>query len=169
MILKSTSEFTRPANTTAYAANQAVTNSTTVGAAMQFHNSSFLCDRVKLTRVLLRKSTNVVTNATFSLVLFSANPGVENDGVALAGLTFANRANYVGTVAIPTLAVLLNADHALQEVSTSLPISIGTGVATPASALKDLYGVLVATAAYTPGSAGIFSTVLYFEPMPARL
>lgn len=150
-------QFTRPANTTAYAAGDLVANSVTAGNVVPLSwtipgNMSF-----EIAGILLRKSTTTVTNAQFSCNLFKTIPTFQTSGdndpltTVLIGM-----ANWVGVFSGTMLSA--GSDGAaveLKPVSTALtPYSPNmlTG--------RILYGVLEARAAYAPGDSEAFNAAL---------
>lgn len=144
MVILTSAEFARPTDTNAYAIGDIISNDVAAGAAMSF---SVPPSGGNIVRVSILKSTNAV-NLTQSLALFRSDPGVVNDNAAFA-LTYANRATYIGTLAMATPVVVGSIAHA--ELVLSQPFPVPTGA---------LYGVLIATAAVAAGSAETFSVRL---------
>ncbi len=169
--------FTRPADTTAYAAGDIVANSTTGASvvplrfpALRTANGSGV-----ITGGRIIKSDDDLVNASFRLWVFSAQPfasaGYPADNAALT-LTYAAMQNFVGmidftsfidagsanvAVANPTRNMMpFNASRS-QRMPTSDTITAG-GVTYDGTQL--LYGVLEARAAYTPGNAEQFTVWL---------
>jgi hypothetical protein len=156
-IRKVSATFTRPADTNAYAAGDIVSNNTSGGAAIRFSGAGFPSAPVRILRATLWKSTNVVTSANFSLVLYNQDPGVQNDNAAYAE-TFANRSK---VVAIIPFTIMLAYGSNVAQVDF-LPPS-GEMDAVLGDGQSSLWGVLVATAAYTPGSADQFAVELIIQ------
>lgn len=169
--------FTRPSDTTAYAAGDIVANSTTGASvvplrfpALRTANGSGV-----ITGGRVIKSDDDLTNASFRLWIFSRQPfaaaGYPADNAALT-LTYAAMQSFVGmidfttfidagsanvAVANPTRNLLpFNCSRA-QRMPTSDTITVG-GVTYDGTQL--LYGVLEARAAYTPASAEQFTVWL---------
>ena len=136
-------EFTRPADTNAYAIGDVISNDTSAGVAMPLSSGGG-----SMVRVSILKSTNAV-NLTQSLALFRTDPGTVNDNAAFA-LTYANRATWIATLAMATPVVVGSVSHAELVLSQPLPLPAGT-----------LYGVLIATAAVAAGNAEQFSVRLH--------
>lgn len=87
-IVKKTATFTRPNDTTAYAAGDLVANSTTAGsvAPMTIVFSEAAGNGLWLRTATLRKSQATIANANFRLWCMNASPTVTNgDNGALAG------------------------------------------------------------------------------------
>lgn len=138
--------MTRPADTTAYAANDLVANSTTAGSVVPLVFNS-VTGFGAMVRARIEKSDKSTTNAAFDLYLFGASPVVTNgDNGAFA---IANLADYLGKVSV-TVG---------QAGSTSG--ASGNADASAIAAGGTIYGLLVATAAYTPASAETFLVTLY--------
>ena len=143
------SSFTRPGDTTAYAAGDLVANSTTAGSVSPM---SWQCQGPYrswlIQRVSLRKSTTTTTNASFRLHLFSASPTVTNgDNGALAGnWSDSVVQTYIGTVSLTATDggfVGMVPEDGYQPITDSI-----------------VYGLLSATAAYAPGNAEVFKVTL---------
>lgn len=153
--------FTRPADTTAYAAGDLVANSTSSGSVvpLSFTNAVRSAgDCVRIERVRIEKSGTSLTNASFRLHLFEASPtptvgdnGVFNNAGVLASN---NVLNYVG--AFPVTMTNSGSDGA---TGFGVPAT-GAGVTCSPTSGTTLYGFLEATAAYTPANAEVFYVVI---------
>lgn len=146
--------FTRPADTTAYASGDLVANSTTAGSVtvMTFtigRGSSGAAASGMIRRARLRKTGTSTTNASFRLHLYRSAPTPSN-GDNGAWLTN-NAADYVG-------AIDITADKAFTDGA------IGNGTPNTGSEInfthQTYYGLLEARAAYTPASAEVFTIEL---------
>lgn len=143
--------FTRPADTTAYASGDLVANSVTAGSVTPM---SFTMSRVTgvggmLRRVRVRKSGTSVANATFRVHIYTASPTMTNGD---NGAWSSNQvANYVGSV-----------DVTLDKVFTDGSSGYGAPlIGNEINFTADTcYIVLEARAAYTPGSAEVFTVDL---------
>lgn len=150
--------FTRPADTTAYASGDLVANSTTAGS-VALMSWSFGGDGVWLRRLLVTKSDPDIVSASFRLWL-------HND----SAVTFSNGDNGALSIASSTLPIANVA--AGQPIDFSFDYSLtGSGdvaVATWDPGLVYLppttYGFVEARAAYTPGSAEVFTFYLRGDP-----
>lgn len=141
-----TASITRPSDTTAYASGDLIANSTTAGSvtALQFGTPAFS----QIVRATLTKTNTTNTNATFLLHLFSAAPTVTNgDNGAIAIAT--NNGTYLGSVAIDS------------SVGTGLGGSVAFTQGIPV--FGNTFGLLSATAAYTPASAEVLTVRLFIE------
>ena len=141
--------FTRPADTTAYAAGDVVNGSgattpVTVADAARRNGGSGVIEFVGL------ETNNVtVTNGTFRVHFFNASHTTAADNAAFASL-HANRAAYVGYADLPILvADSASAAAAQTEADVNIPFQC-------ASSSDDLFAVVVATGAYTPASGQVF-------------
>ena len=163
MIITPSATFTRPADTTAYAAGDLVANSTTAAAVipLEFDITKIIRRSGVIGYVRLYKSTATVTLATFTLHLFAQAPVVTaGDNAALA---VATAQHFLGSVAcdLSTGAFVATAD-----VRARFAVLSGTAPALIAFdnsdklVKKSLYGLLVATAGYTPASAEQFIVAL---------
>lgn len=146
--------FTRPADTTAYAAGDLVANSTTAGSVAPM---SFTIGRLSsgsgstgmIRRARLRKTGTATSGAAFRLHFYRASPTPSNgdNGVWLTN----QAANYVG-------ALDITCDKAFTDGAS------GNGVPNTGSEInftsQTYYGLLEARAAYTPGNAEQFTLEL---------
>jgi len=146
--------FTRPADTTAYASNDLVANSTTAGSVTPLvfdapdgtSWSQFVAARIEM-------SDKTTTNAAFDLHLFEISPTVANGDNGAFSIAAAGAAvGWLGKVSV-TVNGLAGA--------TTGKTGIAAATAIPGSAKARIYGLLVATAAYTPASAEVFTVTLY--------
>ncbi len=144
-----TTSFTRPADTTAYAAN-----STTAASIVPM---SFTVARVAagggmIRRCRLRKSGTGITNALFRLHLYKASP-VPTNGDNGAWLTD-QAANYVGAMDITFDRVFSDgaAGNGVPLSGSELNFKLASG--------QIVYGILEARGVYTPASAEVFTVTL---------
>ena len=147
--------FTRPANTTAYANGDLVANNTTAGSvvALAFGVAGAGGQGGKVTRVIIAKSTTNLTNASFNLHLYAKAPTVTNgDNGAIAANGYAS--NYLGVAAVTVDKA--QADGALGYADVTIPFQCEPGVV-------EIYGLLEATAAYTPGNAETIKVAIAVE------
>ncbi len=152
--------FTRPADTTAYAAGDLVANSTTAGSVTPLAFTSAVrgnADGVRIERCRLRKSTTSLTNATFRVHLFESSSTLsvgDNGAFNASGVLSVNNAMaYVGSFAI-TMANS-GSDGA---IGFGVPL-VGNGMTLQPSATT-IYGLIEVTGAYTPGNAEVFTVNL---------
>ena len=157
-------ELTRPADTTAYAANDLVGAQTDAGTAnvIEFSGAAGPDDMaLRIERVRLAKSTNVTTNAQFRLHFFEARPtlGVGDNGAlgALTALVVDSMRYYAGYVDV-TINRAGN-DAADGSVGVNVPV-VGTGLTLRPESGTSIFCVIQALAAYTPGSAEKFWPVV---------
>ncbi len=153
--------FTRPANTTQYTAGDLVANDATAGnvtpitfsLAAAAGRTSFLALGASL-----RKSSNVVTVATFALHLFDRTKTVV--GGDNADFEVATIDGYLGSIAMDAATGatvgIATADNLFEYYSlgaSPLPIIAGANI----------YGFLAAVGAYTPTSAEVFTLRLALQ------
>lgn len=149
-IVSSTATMTRPADTTAYAIGDLVANSTTAGSVTPF---TFAVSRVTngLVSIIggkIEKSTTSVTSAFFRLHLYQTSPTVTN-GDNAAWLSI--KAGYLG-------ALDITVDRAFSDGASGIgvPVIGSEIIAVPASGTVNIFGLLEARGAYTPGNAETF-------------
>lgn len=153
--------FTRPADTTAYASGDLVANSTTAGSvvALSWTASRVAAGSFMIRRARLKKSTTTTSLAAFRLHLYAADPALST-GILNGdnGAWSTNHSSYLGSIdldisgsggrAFRDSAGVLGAPQAGAEVS----VKLGSG--------STIYGLLEARAAYAPGNAEVFTVEL---------
>lgn len=150
--------FTRPADTTSYAAGDLIANSTTAGsvAPMSFTAARVAAGSFLVNRIRLRKSTTTLTSATFRVYLFNTAPTVANGDNG--ALSIAGSANCIGWADI-TFA-------ARGDSATTSPFSdgaFGFGDLTSLVALasgQTVWALIESRAAYAPGNGETFAVTL---------
>lgn len=157
---RSVASFTRPSNTTAYAAGDVV--STTAGAIMTFADVAKDASGAIQSAMLL-SSANVSTKLDAELWLFSVAPAAVADNAVIA-FTDAELAYLVDVISFPTSEwkvgiATSGADGNAVNVQRGLGIPVYTRVQNVP--VNDLYGVLVARNAYVPVSAEVFTVTLF--------
>lgn len=152
--------FTRPANTTAYAAGKLVANSTTAGSVtpLAFTSATRAAgDAIRIERVRILTSSNSLTTASFIVHFFEASPTVSvGDGTAFDSsgtLSTTGSANYVGPV--PVTLTMAGSDGA-NGVGTP---AVGTGITLQPSTTT-FYALIEANSAYTPTSGETITVVV---------
>ena len=143
------SEFTRPGDTAAYQIGDVV--GTNPGTLLSFsvpRTPGFICS------VRVTKSTVTTASSSVRLYLFSAAPAAIADNSPFT-LLYADRASLIGFVDLLFVTEGVGSDSAVAETeSLRLPFDLAGG---------NIYGVLVAEAAYAPGNAEKFYAVLTVE------
>jgi hypothetical protein len=150
--------FTRPADTTAYASGDLVANSTTAASVVPMN---FTVARINdatgmIRRVRVKKSTTTTTNASFRVHLYqndpSASTGISNGD---NGAWLTKEAGYLGSCDVTI-------DKAFSDAAEGVGVpNNGTEVNfKPTSGAQTVYALLEARAAYTPGNAEVFTVTL---------
>lgn len=157
----SSASFTRPANTTAYAAGALVANSTTAGSVipLAFLNVVRTAgDCVRIERARITKNGTSLTNASFKLHLFETLPvATVGDGGAFNAsgvLATSGVLNYPGS-----FSTTLNISGTDGATGNAVPLT-GNAITVSPTLGTTLYGLLEVTAAYTPVSGEVFTVVL---------
>lgn len=156
--------FTRPSNTTAYAAGDVVGPVTTDAVETLSGVGRTNGGTGRIVAAILETNLATVTNGTFRVHLFNTSFTPEADNAAFASL-HANRAYYQGyfdfnilvadsASAAAAVAQLRNAT----DIDNGIPLDFEC-----ASGDSALYAVIVALAAYTPASAQVFRLSLVVE------
>jgi len=156
--------FTRPADTTAYAQYDRVADSTSAATVLEFTNVARATgEAVRVERIRLRKTGTSLTNAQFRVHLFRTLPTVSaNDNAAFSTggsvLAVADIAGYVGTIDIT-----MDKSGTVGARGVGVPTA-GTGITCEAAGTSghetSLWCVIEALAAYTPISGEVFTVTL---------
>lgn len=154
--------FTRPSDTTAYAAGDAVTDSTSAPTIMTFD----ACARANagsgvITHAVFQDSANQSTKGSFELWLFHTTVTPDNDNAVFTPTDAENR-TFVGVIPF-TLPYVGDATSGangnavyMGTVDRPLPFVCDSGD-------DNLYGLLVVRSAYTPVSAERFDVTLFID------
>lgn len=148
--------FTRPSDTTAYASGDLVANSTTAASVVAMSWSlGRTCDGF-IRSLALWSSDNDLTNASFRVHFYSANPVSAaptngDNGVYAVAVTGANSI-YLGSIDITFDRTINDAD----AWGGGVP---GVGAEINFAGIATLYALIEARAAYTPASAEVFTAV----------
>ena len=156
-----TASFTRPADTTNYAAGDAMgAGSAALDCIMEFANA--LPANAKSGKVVgarLAKDDTGVTNDSFRLLLFRRTPTEDPDENAAPTTSFikwADRASYVGMIDFQIADV--HSDAVFYEGQDFVP---GGGIPFHSDGSQNaLYGILTTLGAYNPASGEIFHVQL---------
>lgn len=152
-------EFTRPADTTAYTALDAV--GATAGSVLTFANVARQNSGYgKIVTLRLWKSNITVTNASFLIHFYNTAPAAIADNSPWTML-YADRDKYIGSLATGTMVTGGTGSGAyasLPATTTPLVLPFKT-----ASGSKSIFAVITAAAAYTPASAETFSLSITVE------
>lgn len=150
--------FTRPSDTTAYASGDLVANSTTAGSVVALSWST--AGRVAgnpafITRARLKTSSTVLTNASFRLHLYAADP------TASTGITNGDNGAWLTKIASYLGCIDIIVDKAFSDAAAGQGApSIGNMIAFVPGSGTTIYGLLEARAAYTPTSAEVLTVEL---------
>ncbi len=154
------STITRPANVTAYSANQTVCAATSVTLCVPgtVPISNVNGGRLLANRVTLLKSGSTTTNANFTIWFYSAPPAVtvpnQFDAVAYSGPRAADMPNYLGNAACTSpVATSDTSPQVWYECVLSNPNTAGTLDLQAASGVPNIYFLISATGAYTPATS----------------
>jgi hypothetical protein len=159
-----TTPLTRPANTTAYAANETVCTATsvTVCPPVTISIANVSAGQGLINRFSMLKSGSTTTNASFVWWLFSAAPGTATpnqfDATSYTGPRAADMPNYIGSATCSTGTV--TSDTTTQvwyECTLSNPNSSGILDFKALAGGTTINAILSVTAAYTPASGETFT------------
>jgi hypothetical protein len=144
--------FTRPNDTTAYASGDLVANSTTAGSVTPLA-FTLPSRRAKVYGVKITKSAAAVTNAKFKLHIYKSSPTPANGD---NGAWSTTSSGWVGSIDVDmSVNTFTDTNTASSTNSTTAPIVF--------TATGTVYGLLTATAAYTPAAQETISVSLLGE------
>lgn len=149
--------FARPADTTAYAAKDAVSNSTSAPTVLTFSNIARVNQGngyIVKARLMTDQSTNV---SRFRLHLFHTAPTAINDNAAHT-LLWANRANRIGHIDFDACQTEGSGSDAANSINRVERLFFQC-----ASGSRALYGLLETLDVFTPASAQNFYIELSAE------
>lgn len=146
--------FTRPANTTAYASGQIIANSTTAGSCSAISLAAARANDAagSVRRVYLKVNDTAWLNATVRVHLYRSSPTyAAGDGGTYTGNT--TESGYLGS-----LDVTLSRQFSDPYVSgLGVPNDGGEIVFLPASGTQNIHAVLEARSAPTPAASKVFT------------
>ena len=151
LVLAPAATWTRLANTTPYSIGQTMGPSAAAGScpALQFQVAKASDTQAEIYGFLCIKSTTNITNATFKLWLYSADPGIVNgDGGSFLPTTVVN---YIGSATVTQWNVGADgaAGIALPDNGALINAILASG--------RIVFGYQAAGDAYVPGSAETFT------------
>lgn len=159
--------FTRPADTTAYAAGDQVANNTVAGSVtpVTFAVPEFKGSGGIIRAAQLVKSTTTITNADFRLILLNAQLAAQFGDNAAATPTYAGIQTALGSIDFSNTGGLVQFSNGVLYNGSlrTQPAMPGLGIACLPTDV--LHGLLIATAAYAPGNAEQFQIRLVPEVM----
>lgn len=146
--------FSRPADTTAYAVGDLVANNTTAGsvAAMQLAVARVAAGGFMLRRCKLAKSGTTVTNAAFRVHFFTSAPTFTNGDNGV--LSTNGVANYLGA-----MDVTMDRTFTDGACGFGTPI-VGSDITAKLASGTNIFAVIEARGAYTPISGETFTLTL---------
>jgi len=156
--------FTRPSNTTAYAAGDVVGPVTTAAVQTLSSAGRFNGGSGRIVAATLETNNATVTNGTFRVHIFNASFTPESDNAAFAG-QHTNRAAYQGYFDFNILvADSASAEGAIAQLRPATDVDNGLPLEfVCASGNTALYAVIVALGAYTPASGQVFYLTVVAE------
>lgn len=140
-------ELTRPANTTAYAVNAVVSDSTTAPTVFTFTNAARInagSGYIVKAAIITDQKTNV---AQFRLHLFQTAPTAVNDGTLFPFL-YVNKAITIGYIDFPAMST-----EDATSSTAAFAYWFGQVQYICAAANRNIYGILVTKTGFTPANA----------------
>lgn len=157
-IISTSATITRPSDTTAYASGDLIANSTTAGSVTPLTFNVGYGNGFRLNRVKIKFNSTTPTNAKFRLHLYGSSPTVTNGD---NGAWLSTESDYLGAVDIDASLLTFSDSTAGYGLYINTALTEAPMLTTNANAI--FYGLLTATAAYTPTSAEIFTVSLIGE------
>lgn len=160
-------DFTRPADTTAYAAGDVIADSTSAATTITFPGCAGNADETgRIVSALLMDGANQATKLNADLFLFHTAPASYGNDNGAFTPTDAEMNNLVGAISLDgTTAANLKEGDATSGAGGNVLIQ-QTGLSIPfrcVAGSTKLYGVLVARNVYTPVSGETFRIKLGVE------
>lgn len=158
-----TAAFTRPSDTTQYAAGDVVGPVTTPAVQTFAGAGRYNGGTGKIVELLLAFDLETITTATFRLHFFNATLTPQADNAAFTAIP-ANLANYLGYIDPPILVT--QAGGTLGQIRVAPGVSATGGLPFSfqcAAGDTGLYMVITALGAYTPKSAGLVRCTIVVE------
>ena len=152
--------ITRPADTTAYTAKDAVADSTSVPTILTFPDVAFANGRggyIVSARIYTDQVTNV---AQYKLHLFNQAPTPINDNAAMTAPLMTDNQTYQGAIIWPAAASEDGSVGAAFAQLTTDVEPISPHMFQCATHSRDLYGMLETLDAFTPASGQTFRVTL---------
>jgi len=147
--------FTRPANTTAYAANYVVSNSTSATTLLSFSIARVNAGTGYITGARLVADQKSIT-PRFRVHLFNASPTVSADG-ALNKELYADESKVIGVFDLPAMTTPGDTTNSTvsraYDYTIRIPFKCASGTTT-------IYAYLETLDAYTPSSGGGYTLTL---------
>ena len=152
-----TGSVTRPSDTTAYTSGDLVANSTTAGDVVAIelkHIGNRPAGTGIIRRVGISKSGTGTTNASFRVHLMRADPATVTNGDN-AAFSISGVADYLGYADVTVGQAFTDgaAGFAAPAIGSEFMIRLG-------AAEQDIWAMIEARGAYTPGSAEIFTVIV---------
>lgn len=146
-IVKATTSFNRPADTTAYAANDAVSDNTTAGSVTELSWSIARSAGI-IRRVRIKKTDQTVATPTIRLWLYDTtlSAGAGDNAAFVHPAT-----DSLGYVDVPVTTA--GSDDAVGWAECDIPFTGAT-----------IYGLLQTLSAFTPANAETFTTDIWYLP-----
>lgn len=157
-IIETTATITRPSDTNAYSSGDLIANNTTAGSVTPMTFVIPYGQGVKIYRASVKINSATPTNAKFRLHLYKDSPTVTNgdNGAWLSTLS-----GYLGAIDIDASTLTFS------DSTAAFGNYISSTVFSPMLFSTDsdfkIYGLLTATASYTPTSAEVFTVTLIGE------
>jgi len=155
--------FTRPSDTTAYAAKDTVANATSGAVVMTFTGMARVTGGsgyIVKASILTSQTTNT---EAFRLHLYNAAPTALQDNAACTAPLYADGGSYVGTIDFPACKTEGTGGTAAYVNVTGNIANSNLPMAFVCAADANLYGILETPAGFTPASAQTFTIVLVAE------
>lgn len=145
-------EVTRPADTTAYAAKDAIANSTSAPTVITFTGAVNNIGESGVIRKATLQTDQAANTSTFRLHLFNAAPTTLTNDNAAQLIDYADKASYLGYIDITNVA----------EAGSSIGVNTNA-FHFVSGATVNLFGMLESVGGFTPASGQKFNIKLVIE------
>lgn len=157
-IITTSATFTRPADTTAYTSGDLIANSTTAGSVTPMTFSVGYGTGFKINRASVKFNSATPTNAKFRIHLYTSSPTVTNGD---NGAWLSTESGYQGAVDVDASGLTFS--DSTRAFGIYVNTALNPSMFISPSVNQIIYGLLTATAAYTPTSAEVFTVDLIGE------
>lgn len=152
--------FTRPNDTTAYAANDLVANSTTAGSVVPM---SFVIPKgngngIQIRAIKIHKTGATATNANFAVHLYASSPTVTNGD---NGAWLSTHSGYLGKLEAAIMTAFSDDAAVVDSMSEAADLHFVL------NSSSVVYGLMMADAAYTPEANEVFTVTIIGESQKA--
>ena len=161
-MIEAAASITRPANTTAYTARDAIADNTSGATILTFAGAARRIGKGGYIVGVRIASDKAVAVVKYKLHLFQSAPTVIADNSPMTAPLYADIAKYVGSLTLPTAALENTGGAAYAQQDTTLEPPLAMAYICDSDE-TNLYGMLETLTAFTPTSGQFFDIRLMLE------